>query len=126
MTVRSFLRSLVLLALCGALAGCVLREEKAEVTFRWDLVSGNRVLSCGEAGVAVLDVMMGSYDEELWYDAFSVPCEWGAVTFDGVEPGRYFVEITNAYWSDRSRWLAADDLRVASGGHHEFDLQLTQ
>ena len=116
MTTRPFARSLAVLSLVGTLAGCVVHEGEADVTFLWDFAPA---VTCEEAGVQVVDVYVESYDDGSWFEDFGIPCRAGGVAYEGLEPGRYFVEFT------ADGWGAQQDIRFLTGDN-EFAVHLTQ
>jgi hypothetical protein len=117
MTTRSFACSLAALALVGTLAGCVVHEGEADVTFFWDFATG---VTCEEAGVGFVDVYVESYDDGSVFEELAIPCRLGGVSYEDFEPGRYFVEFT----ADNG-WGAQQSIRFLTGDN-EFAVHLTQ
>jgi hypothetical protein len=117
MTTRPFAPSLALLALVGTLAGCVVHEGEADVTFLWDFASGT---TCQAEGVGFIDVYVESYDDGSWFEDRGIPCTAGGITYENLEPGRYFVEF-----AADGGWGAQQNVRFLTGDN-EFAVHLTQ
>lgn len=114
MSISTVARPLVVLALVGALAGCVVHERAADVTFLWDFGG----VSCSQAGVRSIDVVLEDLDDGSIDEVDGVPCETGGVTLEDLDPSPYTV----TFYGD-GYLLLQEGVRLR-GGDNEFQVHL--
>ncbi len=110
MSTRSIASVLAVVALASGLAGCVVHEGEADVTFLWDFAGQG----CAEAGARYVDVWVEDLGDGSVDEFVGIPCTDGGIRFD-IEPGLYYVE----FWSDND-WFAAAEVRLRSGDNELF------
>ncbi len=103
-------------ALLGSAPACVIYDSDASATFTWDFAGR----SCDEAGVHTVRVELEAYDADV-FDAFSVPCHEGSVTFEELPVGTYFVFFQGI--GGPYVWEQAADVDL-HGGHNDFAVHL--
>lgn len=112
MTTIHAARPLVLLALVGSLAGCVIHERDASATFFWNPAE------CGALGIVEVDIVLDDLTDGSVDQIIGVFCRDGGVTVEGLDPGPYIATFSD----DLGYFLIDARIQLVSGHDNQFNV----